>query len=132
MLESYFMFPEIKQTWLGFSKVGNAGNGLGKEFALNLHSALNTYFKDFGNEGILKSAHLEKICLVSSKVGRDKISDFTTHFTKMYLLEYSESFAKTYLRPEQCKKIWVSKVHFNYNTKVWQPKEYYLPSAKAA
>ena len=27
-------FPEVKQTWLGFSLEGNAGRGLGKEFAL--------------------------------------------------------------------------------------------------
>ena len=37
MLESWFAFSEVKQTWLGFSLSGNAGRGLGRDFAMNLY-----------------------------------------------------------------------------------------------
>src|SRR3954468_22167383 len=33
LLSAWFMFPEFKQTWLGFSKKGNRGSGLGHDFA---------------------------------------------------------------------------------------------------
>ena len=26
-------FPEVRETWLGFTKTGNSGRGLGKKFA---------------------------------------------------------------------------------------------------
>ena len=72
------MFSEIKQTWLGFSLEGNAGLGLGTDFAKGLHFGLNTVFKDFGKETVPQSPHMEKLCLISPNVGRDKISDFAT------------------------------------------------------
>lgn len=52
MMESLFLFPEVKQTWLGFSENGNEGRGLGPKFAKNLHNALSTYFSSFGEETI--------------------------------------------------------------------------------
>ena len=88
MLTTWYHFSEIKQNWLGFSLDGNSGRGLGKDFATNLHQGLQTIFKDFGKETITKSSHLEKLCLISPLVGRDKISDFTTNFAKQYILEY--------------------------------------------
>jgi hypothetical protein len=33
LVKSWFMFPEVKQNWLGFSLHGNGGSGLGKDFA---------------------------------------------------------------------------------------------------
>ena len=127
MLTTWYHFSEIKQNWLGFSLDGNSGRGLGKDFATNLHQGLQTIFKDFGKETITKSSHLEKLCLISPLVGRDKISDFTTNFAKQYILEYTASFAETYLQPEQCKTFVVPKVYFNYDTHTWSPKEYILP-----
>lgn len=73
---------------------------------------------------------MEKLCLISPKVGRDKISDFTTNFAKKFLLEYTETFAKRYLRPEQCKQYCVARVSFNYKTKSWCSGTYCLPSYK--
>src|SRR5690554_5269552 len=99
MMNSWYLFPEVKQTWLGFSLDGNAGRGLGPDFARDLHLGLNSIFKDFGKETIPKSPHMEKLCLISPNVGRDKISDFTTNFAKKFLLEYTENFAKIYLEP---------------------------------
>lgn len=94
MLKSWFMFSEVKQTWLGFSLSGNAGRGLGLDFAKGLFKGFKTVFKSFSKEAILQEAHMEKLCLISDKVGKDKISDFTTNFCKQYLLEYTERFAK--------------------------------------
>lgn len=127
MISSWYLFPEIKQTWLGFSLDGNSGRGLGKDFALNLHKGLQTVYKDFGREKITKSPHLEKLCLISHLVGRDKISDFTTNFAKKYLLKYTSNFASEYLEVNQCKKFSIPKVEFNYETMTWISKEYILP-----
>jgi len=54
MMNSWYLFPEVKQTWLGFSLDGNAGRGLGSDFARDLHLGLNSIFKDFGKETVLK------------------------------------------------------------------------------
>ena len=127
MLHTWYLFSEVKQTWLGFSTEGNSGKGLGRDFAKSLHHGLQSIFKDFGKETITKSSHLEKLCLISPLVGRDKISDFTTNFTKKYILEYTANFAKIYLDPTQCKKFVVPKVEFNFNTHTWKAEEYVLP-----
>lgn len=127
MMSSWYIFSEIKQTWLGFSLDGNGGRGLGKDFALNLHKGLKTIFSDFGKETVTKSSHLEKLCLISPLVGRDKISDFTTNFAKKYILEYNQTFANEYLDEYQCKKFNVPKVEFNYDTHTWMAREYLLP-----
>ena len=97
MISAWYHFPEVKQTWLGFSLYGNTGRGLGRDFALHLHKGLQTAFKDFGKEVITKSPHLEKLCLISPLVGRDKISDFTTNFAKKYLLEYTSNISYEYI-----------------------------------
>ena len=86
LLRSWFTFPEVKQNWLGYSKVGNIGSGLSTGFAQSLHGNLHTIFSSFGNESITMNSHLEKLCLIESGVGRDKISDFTTNLIKDFLL----------------------------------------------
>lgn len=126
-LKAWYLFSEVKQTWLGFSLDGNAGRGLGPYFARGLYDGLSSIFKSFGMETITQSPHMEKLCLISPKVGRDKISDFTTNFAKPYLLSYTESFAKKYLDSALCKSFRVPKVYFDYRTKTWMPKECYLP-----
>jgi hypothetical protein len=85
LVKSWFMFPEVKQNWLGFSLHGNGGSGLGKDFAEALIQNLDKLFADFGAEKITKSSHIEKVCLIRSGVGRDMISDFTTNLLKDYL-----------------------------------------------
>lgn len=127
MLKAWYSFPEVKQTWLGFSRTGNSGCGLGADFAKDLFLGLNSIFKSFGKEVLTISPHMEKLCLISPKVGKDKISDFTTNFAKKFLLEYTEQFARGYLSPEQCKEFMISKVWFNYETKTWVNQKYYLP-----
>lgn len=127
MLNSWYTFPEVKQTWLGFSLKGNSGRGLGADFAKGLHGGLSSIFKSFGKETITKATHMEKLCLISPNVGRDKISDFTTAFAKKYLLEYTEKFARAYVAPSLCGEFAVPKVTFDYTTKRWMPEIHFLP-----
>lgn len=127
MLKAWFLFSEVRQTWLGFSLHGNAGRGLGWDFAKGLFRGLNSKFKLFGQETITNASHMEKLCLISPKVGRDKISDFTTNFAKKYLLDYTERFARENIDSSLCREFVIPKVYFNYVTKTWMPTKHYLP-----
>lgn len=127
MLTAWYRFSEVRQTWLGFSLSGNSGRGLGNDFAKDLHKGLLTVFKDFGNEKVPKGPHMEKLCLISDLVGRDKISDFATNFAKKYLLEYTAAFASESLDPAQCAEFVIEKVEFDYDTETWKSAKYTLP-----
>lgn len=127
MMRVWFSFSEVKQTWLGFSLSGNSGCGMGNDFANGLYTGLNSIFKDFGKQTVTKGHHMEKLCLISPRVGRDKISDFTTNFAKLYLLEYTQKFAQLYLAADQCREFNVGKAYFNWETQTWAAKKYYLP-----
>lgn len=129
LLANWYQFKEVKQTWLGFSKHGNQGSGLGLTFAKALNQNLSTIFRSFGQEQITRGSHLEKVCLVSEGVGRDNISDFTTNLIKEYLLKYTQQFARDYLLPEQRGTYGVERVRFNYETESWQTETYELPRA---
>ena len=121
------MFPEQKQNWLGYSSKGNSGSGLGKDFAKNIRYVFKQKFNDFGQEKLSKGTHLEKLCLINEGVGKDHISDFTVNLIQNYLLEYTEKFAKLYLKSEQCDYFWIQKDKFNYESEMWERKQYYLP-----
>lgn len=127
LLKAWYRFGEVRQNWLGFSRSGNEGSGLGKDFAWALHDNLGTIFSNFGQEKITKGSHLEKLCLISSGIGRDNISDFTTNLIKAYLLEYTQTFALAHLRPEFRKRVAVERVRFNYETESWERGWYELP-----
>lgn len=127
-LRAWYHFKEVKQTWLGFSLVGNKGSGLGHNFALALHENLGTNFDEFGQERITRGSHLEKVCLVAGGVGRDNISDFTTCLIKGYLLEYTQTFARTHLSPEHRWNFTVQRASFNYGTETWMSGNYELPA----
>jgi len=129
LLSAWFRFPEVSQTWLGFSRSGNSGTGLGPEFAAALHQNLRRIFGDFGKETVTQSSHLEKLCLIKDGVGRDNISDFTTNLIKAYLCEYTQEFAQRHIKPEQRRKVTVPRVRFNYETEIWEFQEYELPWA---
>lgn len=126
-LRAWYCFREIKQNWLGFSRQGNEGTGLGLDFARDLHNNLNNIFSDFGKEKITQGSHLEKLCLISKHAGRDHISDFTTRLIHEYLLNYTQKFAVKLLRDEFRKRVGVSNVRFNYTTEVWEPGIFELP-----
>jgi len=127
LLKAWFTFSEVKQTWLGFSRVGNDGRGLGSDFAHALNQNLYTVFSSFGSEEVTQGSHLEKLCLIREGVGRDNISDFTTNLIKEYLLEYTQDFARKHIRPELRRNVVVGRVRFNYSTETWESDTYDLP-----
>ncbi|MCP5275384.1 MAG: hypothetical protein H6936_11185 [Burkholderiales bacterium] len=127
LIHHWFLFPEVKQNWLGFSKVGNSGSGLGKNFATALNDNLSTIFTNFGSEQITKGSHLEKLCLIKDGVGKDNISDFTTNLIKGFLCEYTQKFADLYLNKSQTKSIIVPHSEFGYETRRWIGKKFTLP-----
>jgi len=127
LLRYWYCFPEVKQNWFGFTKDGNDGRGLGIRFARALHANLRHIFSEFGSEQITQSSHLEKVCLIADKVGKDSISDFTTNLIKEYLCEYTQTSAKQNLDPSVRKKTSVDHVRFNYNTESWESDRFELP-----
>jgi hypothetical protein len=127
LLQSWYRFPEVSQTWLGYSLVGSRGRGLGNDFAQALHRNLHTIFTDFGAEEITLGSHLERLCLIKDGVGRDNISDFTTNLIKGYLLAYTQTFAQAHIDVGLRQVIWVNKARFNYQTQTWQRGRYELP-----
>jgi len=127
LVQHWFLFPEVKQNWLGFSKVGNGGSGLGAKFASALNDNLSTIFTDFGSEQITKSSHLEKLCLIKDGVGKDSISDFTTNLIKAYICTYTENFSNQYVDKTRTKIVMVPHIEFNYQTRRWMGKTFRLP-----
>lgn len=126
-IQNWFAFREVRQNWLGFTQDGNAGHGLGKKFARELHQAFDGMLKDFGEETVTDSSHLEKLALVSDGVGRDAISDFTTNLIKHFLCSYTQEFAKNHVKDELCDTFSVVRAMFDYNTESWVTKRYVLP-----
>src|SRR5208283_6071508 len=128
LLRARYTFKEIHQNWLGFSKTGNRGSGLGMDFARALNSNLNSIFSSFGDEKITRGSHLEKLCLIGSGVGRDHISDFTTNLIKGFLLDYTQTFAQKHIAPPLRRPFGVEKVNFNYDTESWESRRFELPT----
>lgn len=126
-VKSWFLFPEVKQNWFGYSKVGNSGSGLGKKFGSSMSSSMHIVFDDLGKEQITQSSHLEKAGLFEIGVGKDNISDFTTNLIKEYLLEYTQEFTLKFIDKSLTEKVHVEKVYFDYELERWMPKEYTLP-----
>lgn len=126
-ISHWFLFREVKQNWLGLSKTGNGGTGLGPDFALSLSKNLETVFKDFGNETLTTGSHLEKLSLLNGGVGRDHLSDFTTNLIKGFLLEYTQTFAKQHLTEHQRRRFHIEKVKFDYQQRRWKSAYFDLP-----
>lgn len=127
LLSHWFHFPEVKQNWLGYSRSGNQGAGLGPKFAAAMNANLATIFQNFGSEQVTRGSHLEKLCLIRDGVGKDNISDFTTNLIKGYLAEYTQAFANVHLDDTATKVVEVTHAEFNYKTRRWISKQYRLP-----
>ena len=128
LLRSWYCFPEVKQTWLGYSKIGNMGRGPGMEFAKALNDNLHGIFSDFDDNRISRSSHLEKLCLIKENTGRDNISDFVTNLIKGYLLEYTQNFAQKNIDKSYLRKFTVRHAKFNYKTFTWNAEKFTLPA----
>jgi len=129
LIKAWFMFPEVKQNWMGFSLHGNSGSGLGKDFAEALKANLQKLFPAVPRETITSSSHIEKVCLVQSGVGRDMISDFTTNLLKDYICRYTENFAVDHIDASLRRRLPINKAFFNYDTENWERRTYNLPYA---
>jgi hypothetical protein len=127
LVRQYFTFPEVKQNWLGYSERGNAGHGLGIDFARALRSNFTTIFKDFGDESVTTGSHIEKLTLVRDGVGRDNISDFTTNLILGFLADYTQRFATKYVPPSLCSSFALRRAGFDYNTQSWVTRSFTLP-----
>jgi hypothetical protein len=127
LIRSRYTFKEVHQNWLGFSKKGNRGSGLGMDFATALNGSLNSIFRSFGLEEVTKGSHLEKLCLIGSGVGRDHVSDFTTNLVKKFLLEYTQEFAAKHIASAHRKIFAVEKVAFDYEVEHWTSESFDLP-----
>lgn len=127
LLDAWYMFPEVKQLWLGFSKNGNSGSGMGIDFARTLNENLHLVFQNFGQEQITRGSHLEKVCLIRDGVGRDHISDFTANLIKEYLLEYTQSFAREHIPQHLRRFVSVPAVRFDSKVRHWCSATYELP-----
>ncbi|MDA8257290.1 MAG: hypothetical protein M0Z99_16960 [Betaproteobacteria bacterium] len=125
--EHWFRFPEVRQNWLGFSRQGNGGSGLGRDFADALHRNLHRVFAGFGAETVTRGSHLEKLCLLGNGVGRDHLSDFTTNLIKHFLLEYTQTFARNHIAPVHRRTFHPVKVTFDYQQQRWRRGTYELP-----
>ena len=124
-LMTYYNFSEIKNNWLGYSKVGNEGNGNGKAFAKffseHISFALET-------NGISSGEHYEKaLLLFDGKNGRDKISDLTTHLILDYLATYTQNFAIKNIAPQFLDNFYLENAKFNYETETFMSLKYKLP-----
>ncbi|WP_369661872.1 hypothetical protein [Variovorax sp. V15] len=126
LLKAWYFFPEVRQNWMGFSRSGNQGRGLGSDFAKALRKNFVKTFKDFGNEKNTHT-HLGKLTLIKDGVGKDQISDFTCNLIKGFLAEYTEAFALAYIPKEKLGKFNVDKVSFDYITESWKAKQFTLP-----
>ncbi|WP_092957424.1 hypothetical protein [Paracidovorax konjaci] len=126
LVKSWYHFPEIKENWLGFSKSGNSGRGLGAKFASQLKFELTSIFKDFGEEES-GGTHLSKLTLIKGGVGKDSISDFTCNLIKGYLAQYTEDFSLKHIDKSRLQKFNLDKVFFNYETQTWAGKTFTLP-----
>jgi len=127
LVRAWYRFKEVKQNWLGFTQFGNGGHALGQDFATALHQSLGSILSNFGEEDVTRGSHLEKLTLIRPGVGRDSISDFTTNLIKDYLLAYTQSFAETYIDSSLCANFYVPHTAFNYETKTWETRPYFLP-----
>lgn len=120
-IDLYFRFPEVKQNWLGYAYIGNKGKGLGKKFA----NALNENFFNLFKTGT--PGHLEKLTLVTDRVGKDSISDFTTNLIHTHLASITEKFAKKFISKSKLGEFTIKKAEFDYKYKTWKPKTFLLP-----
>jgi len=128
LLRAWFHFPEIRQNWFGFSQTGNRGHGLGSKFATSLNNGLRSVFSDFGEETVTESSHIEKLTLISTGVGRDNISDFTTNLILGFLAEYTRGFAERHIQAPWRREFMLPNVRFNYETRSWVRESFELPT----
>ena len=97
-IKLWYTFNEVCNNWFGYALEGNKGSALDIEFGYFLYK--NIKFVLHTNQ-ISSGEHVEKIMLLYDGSGRDKISDMTVNLIKGYLCEYTQEFAKKYLKRKE-------------------------------
>lgn len=120
----YFTFKERRQNWLGLAKNGNKGLALGIDFANELASKIGNICN---TKNLSDSIHIEKMFLLNRGVGRDKISDMVTNILFYFFIKYTEEFAIQHIGKEFCSNISIPHAKFNYETKIFEDVDAYLP-----
>lgn len=88
--ENYFLFPEVSEIGLGYSKTDKQGSGVGEYLgSLIINSLINS--PDFLKRGI---KHIEEMQLICVGIGRDRVSDTAANIIKLPLIEYTQSQCK--------------------------------------
>lgn len=123
-IKYYFTFKERRQNWLGLSKNGNRGLALGVDFANELASNIENICD---TKNLSNSIHIEKMFLLNRGVGKDKISDMVTNILFYFFIKYTEEFALKHIGKEFCSNISIPHAKFNYETKIFEDVEAYLP-----
>lgn len=123
-IKTWFTFNEVCNNWFGYALEGNKGSALDIEFGKFLYNNIKFVLR---TNDIPNGEHAEKIMLLYEGSGRDKISDMTVNLIKGFLCEYTQTFAKKYLKKSDCGIFYVEKADFNYETESFITKEYYLP-----
>lgn len=123
-ISAWFNFSEVPNNWLGYSLDGNKGLALGADYANFLYNNISFALE---TNNISEDQHIEKVMLVYEGSGKDKISDLTVNLIKSFLLDYTEEFAKEFIKPDLTCTIPVDKAYFNYVTESFVSKEYTLP-----
>lgn len=117
----YFYFKEVNEVHLWYSWKWNFGKWLGNSFAEILIENIRKVILNNENN------HLEKLCIITEWVWRDRISDFSANLLKLFLVKYTANIAKKIPDRNKVKKIIVPRLYFDYDIDVWCSGEYELP-----
>ena len=71
---------------------------------------------------------MEKITLITDRVGKDTISDFTTNLILNYLATETEKFTKKHIDKKSTREFTIKRAEFDFDNHVWKPKRYTLPA----
>jgi hypothetical protein len=126
LLRAWYCFPEVEQNWLGFSQSGNAGHGLGIDFArappepsyLVCRPRLRA---DHERNAPRKSVPDPRWC----RSGQHQ--RLRHEFDQGYLCSYTQEFALSHIDAASLRAIPVSGAGFNYETETWETATYTLP-----
>lgn len=117
----YFHFKEVNEVHLWYSLEGNSWKWLWDKFAEILIANIRKIILSNGNN------HLEKLCIITEWVGRDRISDFSANLLKIFLVEYTANIAKKIPDRNKVKRVRIQKLYFDYDADLWCHGEYELP-----
>lgn len=117
----YFVYPEVPEIGLGYTKKGKRGSGVG----IFLSELITTTLSD--STPLLERGiyHIEEMQLVSLGIGPDRVSDITANLIKNFLIEYTQRQCELWNIP-MSKHVPVEHI-FNYNNMSWIDGYFDLP-----